>query len=355
MSSNEDLSNLDVTFNEAFRGYGVTIAYAQLLFDFMRQRGHEPARVCAPLRLQELLTADASSRCSLNEWHGWMGATEYLMGCPHLALALSEQFRPWHLGLVGFMVMTSGTLLDASKVLQRYHHLVNDMELVESQAIGDRFAVTVHQVTSLKSPRVSMITLGSWIWQARWLTGRADLAVDVDFDFPQPADTSAFERVFGGKVRFAQPQCAMRGPLSYLKLQVIQRDPNVNRILCEHAARQMAANQLTMQSGFLSQLERQIASNLGHADISLSALATALQISPRTLQNRMEAAGVSFRALVIRVRKHQAMQYLGDSQLSLRQIAVRLGFSTQTGFQHAFKRWTGQSPGEYRRPKGDGA
>jgi AraC-like DNA-binding protein len=53
--------------------------------------------------------------------------------------------------------------------------------------------------------------------------------------------------------------------------------------------------------------------------------------------------------VVERVRKNLALKYLNDSRLSLLDIALMLGFTNQTSFHHAFKRWTGQSPGEFRR------
>ena len=72
-------------------------------------------------------------------------------------------------------------------------------------------------------------------------------------------------------------------------------------------------------------------------------------MSPRTLQNRLEASGMSFRSVVDRVRQSEAESYLRESRLPLIDIALALGFANQTSFQHAFKRWTGKSPGEFRR------
>jgi AraC-like DNA-binding protein len=81
----------------------------------------------------------------------------------------------------------------------------------------------------------------------------------------------------------------------------------------------------------------------------LASLAAELNMSPRTLQNRLEASGMSFRSVVDRVRQSEAESYLRESRLPLIDIALALGFANQTSFQHAFKRWTGKSPGEFRR------
>lgn len=336
---------------EAFEGYAVSIGYVQVLFDYMRQRGFAPERICEPARLEELRAADSNTRCAINEWHGLMAAAESLMGDADLALTLAEHCRPWHLGLVGFMAMTSGTLRDVSKVLLRYHHLVNDVESVEASLSDGRFVLEVQQMTSLKSARISMVTLGSWAWLARWLTGRSDLVFDADFDIPQPGRPDFFHRVFGGEVRFNRPQCALRGSTAYGDLRVLQQEPMVNRILQVQAARQSDLTRKKGSGSLLAQLERQLIANLGRGDVSLVAVASEMRISPRTLQSRIDEAGSSFRSILQRVRKYQAINYLGDSRLSLVEIASMLGFANQTSFQHAFKRWTGQSPGEFRRPK----
>lgn len=332
----------------AFDGYAVSIGYVRGLFDYLQQSGHAPEQICAPLRLAEIRAADSNARCPINEWHGLMGAAEALTGDPHLALTLSEHFKPWHTGLVGFMAMTSSTLRDVGTVLSRYHHLLNDVESVDAGMQGDRFKLSVRQLTSLKSPRISLLTMGSWAWHARWLTGRSNLVFDVDFACPKPGRIDRFERHFGGVLRFNQAGNALMGAGDYLDLPVIQQEPNINRILQQQADQQM--DKLAESAGsVLAKLERLLAAHLGQGEVTLVALAAELQISPRTLQSRLEESGVSFRSVVERVRKNQAVQYLNDSRLSLMQIALMLGFSNQTSFHHAFKRWTGQSPGEFRR------
>jgi AraC-like DNA-binding protein len=346
------MMNRPMAFNtsstNAYEGYAVSIGYVRVLFDYMAQQGFSPDQVCAPLRVNEFRVADSNARCPLNEWHDLMGAAEVLMGDAHLALTLSEHIKPWHAGLVGFMAMTSGTLRDVGKVLAHYHHFLNDVESVEVGLRGNCFVLAVPQLTSLNSQRISMITLGSWAWHARWLTGRHDLVFDADFAFPKPGRLDTFERVFGGALRFNQPHSALAGALPYLDLRVIQQEPTINRILLQQAERQK--DQLAESAGsFLAKLERLLSTHLGHSEVSLSALAAEMQISPRTLQNRLEDTGLSFRTVVERVRKNQAINYLNDSRLSLMQIALMLGFANQTSFHHAFKRWTGQSPGEFRR------
>ena len=52
--------------------------------------------------------------------------------------------------------------------------------------------------------------------------------------------------------------------------------------------------------------------------------------------------------LLREVRTQLAIAYLRNTSISLDDIAYRLGFSDAANFRHAFKRWTGNSPGTYR-------
>ena len=81
----------------------------------------------------------------------------------------------------------------------------------------------------------------------------------------------------------------------------------------------------------------------------IEAVAGHLAITPRNLQLKLQKEGTSFRKLRDEVRKEIAVGYLKEDNDSICEIALLLGFADQSAFQHAFKRWTGKTPGEYRR------
>jgi AraC-like DNA-binding protein len=82
---------------------------------------------------------------------------------------------------------------------------------------------------------------------------------------------------------------------------------------------------------------------------ALDDVARARGESPRTLQRRLEAVGLTWRALRDAVREDEARLLLEQGQRSLPDIAEALGFSDQSVFARAFSRWTGVSPSRYRR------
>ena len=77
-------------------------------------------------------------------------------------------------------------------------------------------------------------------------------------------------------------------------------------------------------------------------------IATILGMSERTLHRRLAAERTSFQRLLDDTRRELAQHYLGQRNLSLADIAYLLGFSDQSSFFRAVRRWFGSSPRDYR-------
>jgi len=72
-------------------------------------------------------------------------------------------------------------------------------------------------------------------------------------------------------------------------------------------------------------------------------------MSPRTLRRRLESEGTSFQTLRDAVRKESALEHIRETELALSEIAYLLGFGETSAFHRAFRRWTGETPAQYRR------
>ena len=88
---------------------------------------------------------------------------------------------------------------------------------------------------------------------------------------------------------------------------------------------------------------------LPHQLASLETIADRLCTTPRTIQRKLASEDTSFKELVEDVRKNLSLEYLRSTDLSVEEIALRLGYSDAPSFSHAFKRWTGVSPRDARR------
>jgi AraC-like DNA-binding protein len=81
---------------------------------------------------------------------------------------------------------------------------------------------------------------------------------------------------------------------------------------------------------------------------SVEDIATAMHMSTRTLQRRLDDEGLRFSEVLDRVREQKARALLRDEAVALGEVAYRTGFSDLATFSRAFKRWSGLPPGAFR-------
>ena len=78
-------------------------------------------------------------------------------------------------------------------------------------------------------------------------------------------------------------------------------------------------------------------------------IAKRLYRSRSTLQRQLGAEGTTYRQILESTRQSLAEKYLHSNDYSQAEIAFMLGFTDQSNFARAFKRWTGMSPGEFQK------
>jgi AraC-like DNA-binding protein len=72
-------------------------------------------------------------------------------------------------------------------------------------------------------------------------------------------------------------------------------------------------------------------------------------VTGRTLQRRLATEGSTFARLVDDVRRERSEAFLRSGDVAVAEVSWLVGFSEQSAFTRAFRRWTGRSPTEYRR------
>ncbi len=127
--------------------------------------------------------------------------------------------------------------------------------------------------------------------------------------------------------------------------------PGADRHLLPIAERQLqdALGPAAGSDSWLRELEILVASRVCDGHPSIRSVAPQLGLSVRTLQRRLEEHSILYRDLVARVRFQLARRYLEETSTELEEIAFLLGYSELSAFDHAFRRWTGQTPRGFRR------
>ena len=127
---------------------------------------------------------------------------------------------------------------------------------------------------------------------------------------------------------------------------------NMFAMILREIGRAIEARMPPPPSAFQQEAERRLEPLLAGGNVRMEALARALGCSRQTLYRRLKAEGLTFEALLNRLRRRLAIKFLTEEGVSVKEAAYRLGFADPAAFSRAFKRWTGSAPRSVRAGKG---
>lgn len=106
---------------------------------------------------------------------------------------------------------------------------------------------------------------------------------------------------------------------------------------------------MTQYERLQAELQHVIEQGLLHRQLSQEWVAAELGINIRNLQRRLKALGTTYQTLLDRARRDMALNLIEQTELSLADISFAVGYNEPSAFYKAFKRWTEQTPGDYRQ------
>lgn len=157
----------------------------------------------------------------------------------------------------------------------------------------------------------------------------------------------ALRAMAGGPVVFDAPCHRVQFPAWQLDLQ-LAGDPHLGALARQQLESQQSALGLGEKRDLLEMVRHRLQVRLAR-DPSIERVAEDLRLSPRTLRRHLDALGASFQDLLEDLRRTQAVAYLHHTEHSIEAVAQRLGYADPSNFRRAFRRWTGISPGHFRR------
>jgi len=311
--------------------------------------GAEPDLMLARVGLTAAQLRNPDSRIGLTELMK-LGATAIReTGEPALGLKMGELCRITDLGLPGLLAMTSPTLGDALDVLTRFEPLTGRCYRGVSTYAPQLPAVVFYSIAPYNEYNRFVVdsVLACWQTLAETLTGQAGLVQEVHIEFPAPDYQHRYQDFFKVPVTFDQPESQLVLTPEAARLPVLEAHPLLHQQLLSLA--QDRLKKLSVTETFQGRVQHILGPLLHSQTPSLEETAEHLGLPDWTLRRKLKEEGTTFQALLDDMRKDLAMGYMRDTQMSFGEIAYVLGFSTPGAYQRAFKRWTGETPGGYRR------
>lgn len=265
-----------------------------------------------------------------------------------LALQAAEATPFGAFRVLDYLGATGPTLGDGLRLVAAYFPLVDPRGLLRVEEGRREVAVVFASAEGAVLPRPAQeYTLAVLLGRARHAAARPIRPAAVRFTFERPSDAREHVRIMGVEPAFGQREAALVFTREDWATPSGMNDPGLFSVLGAHA--RALATSAPAADPFLARVRAAIAEGLHGRVPALADTARRLALSPRTLQRRLAGEGTSHADLLSEVRRVRAEAYLRAGDVSISEVSWLLGFSEQSAFTRAFRRWTGQAPTALRR------
>lgn len=324
--------------------------YARLLCAELRRRGFREDEIVAGTRLEWAALHGDNRFLSLEQFRRLLLHAMALTRCPWLGFEVGRNSQLAQHGALGQAVAASASVADALALCQRYMPLRQRMAGLRVDA-GERLAMVAEEYFLPPEAREFLLgyLAGTLLRLLEAVTGQPlhdDIA--LEWPFPAPPWAAEYQRL-AARNSFGHDR--LRGTLSaeLLHRPSLSADPEALRVAVRECERQLRQQE---QGGSLTQrVQRRLAEAQGDYP-SLEQMAAQEHVSARTLIRRLQEEGSGYQQLLDTVREELACWLLLRTDLPVEAVAERVGYGDTSNFSRTFRRWTGQTPRDFRAAAG---
>jgi AraC-like DNA-binding protein len=262
-------------------------------------------------------------------------------------LLAGQRYRATSMGAWGFAIVTSANLGEALTVGQRYYDLTYSFNQPGFTLDGSLIRLLYDGSSNPDDLRAALIErdMAALIAMERDILGRVLPITRMQLTTARPAHAAAFEPLFGIVPEWNAPIDCIALDASFLAIAGPLADPVAQKLSDDLCAKLLERRRAL--TGVAGRVRARILQKPGDLP-DMQTVATELGMTTRTLRNHLRREATSFRALVEESRAALAEELLATRQLTLDDIATRVGYADTSSFIAAFKRWKGVAPGGYR-------
>lgn len=271
-----------------------------------------------------------------------------LTGDPSPGLRIGESLHWANVGIVGYIVVNSPNVLEGLKRFHTYYRMVSNITQFNIITRPQKIELCWRPVDMSLIKNNRMILEGILACLSPLLkeqTGKTIRPEEIHFCWSAPDDLSAYERVFDSRLSFNNSCIKAIFDRSILEIPCSLPNAEMLEVLEKHIRERCYQEQATNPrcGEVLTVLKKSNGEILG-----VEQVAEKLGKSVRSLQMQLKKEGTTFRSLRDQTLCQQARLFLSNSPDTIEKISDQLGFSEPAVFYRNFKRWTGQTPREFR-------
>jgi len=314
----------------------------------LRQFGVDAADALSRADLPADALGQIEDRIPFAKADALLGACAAMTGCAHFGLLVGRRWGLAQFGALGDLMRHSGTVGEALRSMAVYQRLNTDSAAVflleQEGTLSMGYAIYRKDVRH--PDQIYDTALAITCNLLRELCGSRWVASEVVFSRAEPVDQTPYRQHFRARLRFDREYSAVRFPAHW------QAQP----IPGAEAERRLALT-ATLEAAdgggqLVSQLHRALRLLLLAGKRSGDDLAQALLLHRRTLSRRLRAQGTTFQKVLDEVRFGVARHLLERTRIPIEEVAAALCYADVRAFMHAFRRWTGTTPAQWRKTAG---
>ena len=265
-----------------------------------------------------------------------------------LGFHLARDFDLREVGLLYYVLASSQTIAEALSKAERYSRITNEGISLRFRAKNET-AITLRYVdVERRSDRQQIkFWLTSIVRLNRVLTNRRLVPSRVRVAHHRAATPAEVRSFLGCEIEYGSDVDEVAFPEAVRLMPVVSADHHLNELLvtyCEEALAHRRPGSVTLRSS----VENAIAPVLPHGKARAEEIARQLGMSQRTFARRLSSEGLTFSDILDELKLDVAKCYLKNDELPISQIAWLLGYRELSAFTHAFRRWTGMTPRQWR-------
>lgn len=295
----------------------------------------------APWDPKEMISADA--------YYAMLESLAAQMDVTSLPVKVGASMRCDEYGALGLAWKAAPTLMASFTRVARYARLWTSVVSYELRPVADDILYIVHRDGPRRlGVRLSNeTTLIATVAISREVCPRPFAPLRAFIRHAAPRTTTHHEAFFGCPVEFGADHDGLL--LSRTSLEQPNRlgDEGISRYLVSHLDADLL--QVREEVTLVATVKDAIAQSLSEGAPRMEDVARRLGFSVRSFHRRLSDHGVSFQMLTEETRRELAEGLLRDPAHSLAEVAFLTGFSEQSSFTRAFKRWVGLTPANYRK------
>lgn len=266
-------------------------------------------------------------------------------GDPHFALQAARHVDLTTCDVITYLEANAATLREALERKFEYLALMTDAIAWTLEVNGAEAVLTLHE----RPPRPPLAPVAEYLLGARhaFLQKFGPSAWSlrfVTFRHAAPHDAQPHAQLFGVTPRFEAADDQLGFDAALLDAPMRRRDDSLSELLARYA--ELAASVAPGGPSFTDRVRDVLRSG---ADPGIAEVARRLGVAPRTLQRALKNEGSTYLEISTRMRHAAAERLLLRRELAVSEIAFALGFNDAPAFHHAFVRWTGLTPGGFRK------